>query len=178
MAAAVPDVACVASGYGARPVPQQACGDESKGMPDGFHEDFRSRRHETGPSERSFGLTIAAVLALVGVVKWWRAAPVITGQAGLWWLAAAIVFLVLGLWRSAPLRPLNRAWFRLGLVLHAVASPVVMALLFFCSVTPTALLLRMLGKDVLRLQRDDAAASYWIPRKPPGPVRGTMKDQF
>jgi hypothetical protein len=144
-------------------------------MPESLHEDFRPRQHETGPSERSFGLTMAAVSAFVGIVKWWRAAPEI---AGLWWLAAAVIFLALALWWRAPLRPLNRMWFKLGLVLHAVASPVVMALLFFCSVTPTALLLRLLGKDILRLQRDEAAASYWIPREPPGPARGTMKDQF
>jgi hypothetical protein len=147
-------------------------------MPDDLHEDFTPRHSRTGPSERSFGLTVAAVLALVGLVKWWRAAPEVAGAAGLWWLAAAVPFLVLGLWWSAPLRPLNRAWFRLGLALHAVVSPIVMALLFFCSVTPMALLLRLLGKDVLRLQRDNAAGSYWIPRNPPGPVRGTMKDQF
>jgi hypothetical protein len=78
----------------------------------------------------------------------------------------------------APLRPLNRLWFRIGLLLHRIVTPVVMGLVFFCSVVPIGLLMRALGKDLLRLRREADAQSYWIEREPPGPARGTMKKQF
>jgi hypothetical protein len=66
--------------------------------------------------------------------------------------------------------PLNRAWFWVGQALHRVVNPVLMALIYFGSVVPTGLVLKLLGKDPLRLQRDRAAASYWVPRDPPGPM--------
>ena len=76
------------------------------------------------------------------------------------------------------LRPLNIAWTRFGLLLHAVVNPVVMALLFYGTVLPTGLVMRALGRDLLRLRRDPAAESYWIARQPPGPAPDTFKDQF
>jgi hypothetical protein len=65
-----------------------------------------------------------------------------------------------------------------GLLLHAVVNPIVMALLFFTTVTPIALILRAQGKDPLRLRRDPDARSYWIERRPPGPMPDTMPRQF
>ena len=76
------------------------------------------------------------------------------------------------------LSPLNRLWFRFGLLLHHIVNPVVMALLFFTTVTPMALIMRLLGKDPLRRKFDPEADSYWIPRQPAGPAPETMKNQF
>jgi hypothetical protein len=81
------------------------------------------------------------------------------------------------LW-TAPLRPLNRAWLKLGLLLSKIVSPVVMMVLFYATVTPVGVLMRWAGKDPLRLRRDAAATSYWIPREPPGPAPNSMKQQF
>jgi hypothetical protein len=78
----------------------------------------------------------------------------------------------------AALRPLNRAWMLLGLVLYKIVNPIVMALLFFSTMTPVGALMRACGKDPLRLRRDPAAASYWIAREPPGPAAETMRNQF
>jgi hypothetical protein len=61
-------------------------------------------------------------------------------------------------------------------LLHHVVSPVIMALMFYGAILPMALLLRALGKDVLRLKRESDTASYWIPREPPAP--GSMSKQF
>ena len=80
--------------------------------------------------------------------------------------------------RPALLAPLNRLWLRLGLFLHKIITPVVMALIFFTTVLPTGLVMRALGKDPLRLRRDPAAASYWIARNPSGLAPETMKNQF
>jgi hypothetical protein len=88
------------------------------------------------------------------------------------------MFLALALLRPRTLAPLNKLWLMLGLALHACISPVVMTLLFYTTVTPVGLLLRLLGKDVLRLRIDRAGPTYWIERQPPGPAPDTMRRQF
>lgn len=67
---------------------------------------------------------------------------------------------------------------KFGLLLHLVVNPVVMGMIFFLTVTPTAVVFRILGKDPLRLKLDPAAKSYWIHRQPPGPKPASMKQQF
>lgn len=138
-----------------------------------MHEDL-NRQHEIKVgSERSFGIVFAAVFAVVGL---W---PLVGGGTPrLWALAVAGVFLALALVWTAPLRPLNRLWARFGLLLHAVVNPAVMGLLFFGTVLPIGLILRLTGKDLLNLKRDPAANSYWINRQPPGPKPETMVHQF
>jgi hypothetical protein len=121
-------------------------------------------------SERSFGLVFAGVFALVGLYPLLAAAPV-----RLWALALAGAFLAAALATPRLLAPLNRLWFRLGLALGKVMSPIAMALLFVVALVPTALVLRLRGKDPLRLRLDRDVASYWEPRtRQPGP----MGDQF
>jgi hypothetical protein len=90
----------------------------------------------------------------------------------------AALFLAAALLRPAKLHPLNLIWLKFGLLLHRVVNPVIMALLFYGTVLPTGLVMRMLGKDLLRLKREPGADSYWIVRQPPGPAPETMKDQF
>ena len=90
----------------------------------------------------------------------------------------AALFLAAALLRPAILNPLNRLWLKFGLLLHRVVNPIVMALLFYGTVLPTGLVMRALGKDLLRLKRQPDADSYWIVRQPPGPAPETMKDQF
>jgi Saxitoxin biosynthesis operon protein SxtJ len=137
------------------------------------HEDL-TRREEIKPSSnRSFGLLIATVFLIVSL---W---PAIDGQPIRWWaLGVAAMFLVLALLWAAALGPLNKLWTKLGVLLYNIVNPIVMAVLFYVTVTPIALLMRMLGKDPLRLRRDPDAASYWIHRTPPGPTPESMKNQF
>ena len=138
-----------------------------------FHEDFGRAERLEGPTDRRFGLWFAAFGALVGIVRLWRGSP------GAWyWLAAGGVFLLLALAFPAALRPLNRIWLRLGLLLFKVVSPVVMAILYVTTIVPIGLIMRLSGRDLLRLRRQPAAASYWIPREPPGPRPEDMKHQF
>ncbi|MCZ6894079.1 MAG: SxtJ family membrane protein [Gammaproteobacteria bacterium] len=132
-------------------------------------------REETvqGSSNRSFGLVFAAVFAIIGL---W---PLIgDGAVRVWSLAVSLVFLALALLWPVALAPLNRLWTRFGLLLHHIVNPIVMGVLFYLVVTPTGLVMRMLGKDLLRLRFDPQAKSYWIERQPPGPAPETMKDQF
>ena len=76
------------------------------------------------------------------------------------------------------LRPLNRLWFLLGMALHKVVNPLVMGFLFYLTVTPMALFMRLAGKDPLRLKFDRQAKSYWIKRQPAGPAPESMRRQF
>jgi hypothetical protein len=123
-------------------------------------------------SNRAFGLTIGAVLGLIAVFSF------IFGTHGWWWLGAAAVFALSGLLVPAALAPLNRLWFRFGLLLHHIISPVVLALMFYAVMTPIGLLMRLFGKRPLHLRFDRNAGSYWIRRDPPGPARDSFPNQF
>lgn len=95
------------------------------------------------------------------------------------WLLAPAAGLLLATWLKPDwLEPLNLAWFRLGLVLNAVVSPVVMGLMYFGAVVPLGLLLRRNGKDLLQLELRPEAETYWVRREPPGPLPGTFNKQF
>ena len=93
-------------------------------------------------------------------------------------LGIAVLVFLAGVLRPSVLRLPNLIWFRVGGLLNRIVSPVVTALLFFGVFTPFALILRMAGKDLLRLRRDPRAASYWIERNPPGPPPESMVEQF
>jgi predicted membrane metal-binding protein len=140
-----------------------------------MHEDFTRTETVKGSSDRSFGFVMAAFFALLALF------PLLHGPLSSirWWaLVVAAAFLALALLWPAPLRPLNRAWLKLGLLLSKIVSPIVMMVLFYATVTPIGVLMRWAGKDPLRLRRDPAATSYWIPREPPGPAPNSMKQQF
>jgi saxitoxin biosynthesis operon SxtJ-like protein len=135
--------------------------------PPGKHQDI-----EMG-SERSFGRVFAIAFTVIGL---W---PVIRGGAPhLWALLIAAAFLALAYLLPAVLRPLNVIWFRLGLLLGAVVTPVVMGLLYVTTFVPTSLILRLAGRDLLGLEREPGRASYWVARDPPGGGQSTMKRQF
>jgi len=137
------------------------------------HELRRTSEAVAGSSNRSFGLVFAGFFALLTLHNWWR-----TGHAWPIELALAAVFLAAALVRPNLLHWPNRAWTRLGSVLGAVVSPIIMALLFFLVVTPVGLLMRLTGKDSLRLRRPRQCDSYWIVREPPGPTGESMSEQF
>ncbi len=127
----------------------------------------------TRGSDRNFGIVLACILALVGL---W---PMVhrDGPRALA-LAIAAACLAASMLRPQLLSPLNQLWFRLGLLLHHVVNPVLMFLIYYSTVLPTGLVLRALGKDVLRLKVDHACTSSWIVRVPPGPGAGSMEKQF
>ena len=133
---------------------------------------FRDEKIVAG-SDRSFGIVMACVFAAVTLLNGWH-----SGRLWPWTGALAALFLVAALLRPSVLHTLNLLWLRFGLLLHAVVNPIVMALVFYGTVLPTGIVMRMMGKDILRLKRQPGADSYWILRQPPGPSPDTMKDQF
>jgi hypothetical protein len=136
------------------------------------HESFVRDEAAQPGSDRTFGLVMAGASALLSLVNGWH-----LGRVWPWTLAAAVLFLIAALLWPSSLRPLNRLWMKLGLLLHRIVNPIVMGLLFYGTIWPTGLVMRMRGRDLLRLKRDPSAASYWIARVP-GPAPETMKDQF
>jgi hypothetical protein len=137
------------------------------------HESFSRDEGIEGSSNRAFGLVFAAVFLIVALL------PLLSGEAVRWWSAAvATVFGALAVLAPPVLGPLNKLWTRLGLLLHRIVNPVVLGVMFFIVVTPTGLLMRIAGKDPLRLKRDDAVSTYWIERDPPGPSPDSFRDQF
>jgi hypothetical protein len=138
-----------------------------------MHEDFSRREKVAAGSERSFGTMMATVIALLGLINYWH-----HGRVWPWLAGISCFFLAAVLLRPALLKWLNWLWFRFGLVLHAVINPVVMALLFYGAVWPTAVIMRAMGKHLLSLKPKGPGESYWIVRSPPGPRPETMKDQF
>ncbi|MBV9561917.1 MAG: hypothetical protein JOY90_15925 [Bradyrhizobium sp.] len=136
------------------------------------HESFVREEISAPGSDRSFGLVMAAALLVVSLLNGWH-----RGRLWPWELGLALVFLLAAWLAPSALHPLNRLWMRLGLVLHKIVNPIVMGLLFYGTIWPTGIVMRLRGRDLLRLKREPAAESYWIVREP-GPAPESMRDQF
>ena len=132
-------------------------------------------RNETieGSSDRMFGLLFAAIFSVFAL---W---PLVHGEKIRFWaLSVGAVLLVLALALPRALSWMNRGWMRFGLLLNRIVSPVAIGVVYYLTLVPMGLVMRAFGKNPLRLSFDRAAASYWIPREPPGPDPKTMNDQF
>jgi hypothetical protein len=143
-------------------------------MTESTHENLR-REDELRPgSDRGFGLTMAAAFAVLGALTLWFG----SSAWAVLWAALAAAFAALALGAPGLLAPLKLVWFRFGLLLHKIVSPVVMGLLFFAVVTPIGLLMRLVGQRPLALGFDRGAASYWVPRAERAPAPGSMRKQY
>ena len=120
-------------------------------------------------SNRSFGVVFFIVFLLIAIY------PLInSGELRIWSLILSLLFLILGLLNSKILYPLNKIWFKFGLLLGRIVSPLVMALIFFLVVTPIGLLMRILNKDLLNLKLNKSK-TYWIEQNE---QKSKMKNQF
>ena len=120
-------------------------------------------------SNRSFGIVFFIVFILIAFY------PLINqGEIRIWSVFISLLFLILGIINSKILTPLNKVWFKFGIFLGKIISPIVMGLIFFLVVTPIAFLMRMLKKDLLNL-KFSKNNSYWIEKTDP---KSTMKNQF
>jgi hypothetical protein len=134
---------------------------------------IESHRKVTIGSERNFGIVFACFFTIAALL------PLYRGGALRWWaIILAVIFLVFALAAPWVLRPLNYLWFKLGLLLHHIVNPIVMAAIYYGALVPMGLLMRAFGKDLLRRKVDKEAVSYWIVRDPPAPRSGGMTKQF
>ena len=121
-------------------------------------------------SNRSFGLLFFIVFLIVAL---W---PLKSGEdIRIWSLALSIIFFSLGILNSKLLTPLNKLWFKFGILLGSIVSPIVMGIVFFLVVTPTSIIMRLLGKDLLKKNKIKSVSTYWIKRDK---QQSSMKKQF
>ena len=120
-------------------------------------------------SNKNFGIVFFVFFFIIGFY------PIFKGNdIRLWSVSIAIIFLVLGIINSSILSPLNKLWFKFGLFLGKIVSPIVMGIIFFLVITPTSLLLKLFGKDILNLKKNKSN-SYWIEKKGP---KSIARNQF
>ncbi|MDC3151592.1 SxtJ family membrane protein [Candidatus Pelagibacter sp.] len=120
-------------------------------------------------SNRSFGIVFFVVFLLISLY------PLLNNEhIKIWSLIISLIFLFLGLLNSKFLSPLNKIWFKFGLFLGKLISPLIMGFIFFLVVTPIGLLMRMFGKDLLNL-KFNTKKSYWIKKDD---LKSKMKNQF
>jgi|SRR6056300_980705 len=120
-------------------------------------------------SNRSFGIVFFVVFLFIAIY------PLnYNGEIRLWSIIISLIFLILGLLKSKILTPLNTLWFKFGIFLGKIVSPIIMGLIFFLVVTPIGILMRILGKDLLNLKYN-LNKSYWIEKSGP---KSKMKNQF
>ena len=120
-------------------------------------------------SNRSFGIVFFVVFLLIALYPLLK-----DSDLRIWSLLISLIFLALGLLNSNLLTPLNKLWFKFGLFLGKIISPLVMGFIFFAVVTPIGILMRILGKDLLNLKYNKKK-SYWIEKTGP---KSKMKNQF
>ena len=121
------------------------------------------------PSNRNFGIVFTIVFL---IISFW---PLLkNGDIRYWSLIISLIFFVLALINSKILTPLNKVWMKFGLILGKIVSPLVMGLIFFFVVTPTGIIMRLLGKDILNLKKK-SASTYWIKKEN---KNNNMKNQF
>ena len=120
-------------------------------------------------SNRSFGIVFFIVFLLIALYP-----LTYSEEIKVWSATISLIFLVLGLFNSKILTPLNKLWFKFGIFLGKIISPIIMGIIFFLVVTPIGLLMRLFGKDVLNL-RYNKNKSYWIEKNGP---KSKMKNQF
>ena len=120
-------------------------------------------------SNKNFGIVFFIVFMLISLY------PLLnSGNIRFWALIISLIFLFLGILNSQILNPLNKLWFKFGIFLGKIISPLIMAIIFFLVVTPTGLLMKLWRKDLLNLKFHDKK-TYWIEKNEP---KSKMKNQF
>ena len=121
------------------------------------------------PSNRNFGIVFSLVFLIISL---W---PLLSlNDIRIWSLIISGIFLVLGLINSKLLLPLNKIWFKFGILLGNFIAPIVMGIVYFMVVTPTGLIMRLLGKDLLNLKKNNKD-TYWIEKDN---SNNDLKNQF
>lgn len=122
------------------------------------------------PSEKSFGIVFSLIFLIISVF------PLINGQPIYFWALIVSAFcLFLAYFFPNTLLVPNKLWFKFGILLGSIIAPIVMIVVYFFTIFPTGIIMRLLGKDLLNLKLDKNIKSYWIER---ADSMGTMKNQY
>jgi hypothetical protein len=138
-----------------------------------LHENLTRDEPVARGSDRSFGFVFAGVFAVLAAAGWWR-----THHLRTWAITLCVSFAVLALVAPVVLRPLNRVWARVGMLLHHITSPIILGLMYAVAIVPVGLIMRWKGIDPMQRRFDPALPSYWIVRTPPGPSPDSLTRQY
>ena len=120
-------------------------------------------------TNRSFGIVFFIFFFIIATY------PLINGgDIRIWSIFIAVIFLILGLLNSRILTPFNKIWFKFGVLLGNLISPIILGIIFFLIITPTSLIMKILGKNLLNLKKNNKS-SYWVERPK---IKSKMKNQF
>jgi hypothetical protein len=137
-----------------------------------LHESFESHEDFPAATDRNFGFVFTIIFALAALF------PLLTGRPiRVWCAVLSAAILTLTLIHSGLLAPLNRAWGKLSVLISTVTNAIILGLLFV-GFSVIHLLMRLRGRDLLRLRRDPSAPTYWLVRSPAGPAPATMTEQY
>jgi hypothetical protein len=125
------------------------------------------------PTNRKFGWFFAALFALLWAYAYWK----VWTEVAITGIIFSALFSVTTLVAPHLLTTLNRLWFGLGLMLGKMVSPIVLGVIFFMLITPISLIMRMFGRDELKMKKR-SVDSYWVNRSPPGPPADSFKNQY
>ena len=121
-------------------------------------------------SEKSFGFIFTIFFIIIGLYPLWYG-----NNIRFWSLVLAFIFLFITIFLSKVLIVPNKLWFIIGKLLGNIVSPIIILLLYFLTVTPIGIIMRLLGKDLINLKLDKSAKSYWIEREK---SLDSMENQF
>lgn len=125
------------------------------------------------PTNKKFGFFFTCFFALSAVYFHFK----LNTFLSIIFLLSSALFLLLSIIAPSSLNSLNKAWYLLGLLLGRIVSPIILGIIFFLLITPTAIVMRFVGRDELRIKKR-LSKSYWIKRVPPGPDPESFKNQF
>ena len=121
-------------------------------------------------SERNFAIVFCIFFALIGLYP-----LLIDKNINLWACLLSFLFLFLGIIFPKSLTLPNKLWFKFGIFLSKLTSPIILALIYYLTITPVGIVIRFLGKDLIKQKIILSKKSYWIKRKE---QVGSMKNQY
>jgi hypothetical protein len=121
-------------------------------------------------TEKSFGYVFSFIFFLVSLYLFFTSRGLY-----IWAILISLIFLMAALFYPKALNIPNELWFKFGIFLGSIIAPIIMMLVFFIVVAPTGIIMRLLGKDLLKQKLDNSVESYWEKREQ---KVGSMKNQF
>ena len=122
---------------------------------------------------KEFGLTIGAILVILGLVVLYKNKPMYP-----YLLGVGVVFITAGLLFSSILKPLQKAWMALSIVIGFFVSRIILTILFYLVITPIGIVIRLMNKDILDERIDKRKDSYWHIRDAKKEPKESYENQY
>ena len=132
------------------------------------------REIKSGRKElHEFGLTIGAILVILGGVAVWRGKGVYP-----YFLGCGLVLIIAGIALPQILKWPQKIWMGFAVILGFFMSRLVLSILFYAVITPIGMIMRLFGKDILDQRIDKTATSYWKARDDARKTKESYLNQY